>query len=147
MEERRQAAPALKKKKMKNEKKKSVLCVVCANRETHSFAHLLTTPHGMDDADGLASPVAVAAGADDPAHAKLYPPPARVSDGAHVASLQAYRDEYAASIADPAGWWSRKATETLSWFRPFSPGAACGGSFEVGDVSAPTLRPLALRPR
>ena len=90
----------------------------------------------MDDADGLASPVAVAHGADDPAHAKLYPPPARVSDGAHVASLQAYRDEYAASIADPAGWWSRKATETLSWFRPFTPGAACGGSFEVGDVSA-----------
>jgi hypothetical protein len=88
----------------------------------------------MDEPEGMASPAAIAAGADDPAHAKLYPPPARVSDGAHFSSLQAYRDEYAASVADPAGWWSRKAMETLSWFRPFTPGAACGGGFEAGDV-------------
>ena len=86
--------------------------------------------------DGPMSPHAnaITGGADDPTHAKAYPPPARVSAGAYFPTLESYRTEYAASVADPAAWWAKKARETLDWFRPFSSGAAMGGSFAEGDV-------------
>ena len=103
--------------------------------DTHHLARSALRISSMAE-DGLMSPHAnaITGGADDPSHAKAVPPPARVSAGAHFASLEAYRAEYAASVADPAAWWAKQARETLDWFRPFSPGAAMGGSFAEGDV-------------
>ena len=49
--------------------------------------------------------------------------------------LDRYYIQHQESIKDPAGFWSRKATEYLDWFEPFDPSAALQGSFEYGDVT------------
>jgi acetyl-CoA synthetase len=49
----------------------------------------------------------------------LYPPSAASSAGAHVASLQAYRQLYERSIRAPEAFWSEQALAELDWFHPF----------------------------
>lgn len=50
---------------------------------------------------------------------EVFAPPARVSEGAHVASQEEYEKMYAESVTDPEGFWGRMATENLDWFRKF----------------------------
>lgn len=52
--------------------------------------------------------------------ATLYPPPERVSTGAHVSSMAQYSSMHARSINDPSGFWGDIARESISWFRPFT---------------------------
>jgi len=47
--------------------------------------------------------------------------------------LEAYKVEHAASIADPAAYWSKLANEKLSWFAPFN--KSMHGSFEKGNIA------------
>jgi len=48
-----------------------------------------------------------------------YFPSATSSNGAHVASLKAYKRLYDRSILEPEAFWGEKATEELDWFHPF----------------------------
>ena len=48
------------------------------------------------------------------------PPPARVSEGAHVPTMAAYREMYDRSIADPTAFWAEQARANLTWFRDFT---------------------------
>ena len=50
---------------------------------------------------------------------RLFPPSEDFSSGARVASLEDYRERYAASIADPAAYWESEARE-LKWQQPWS---------------------------
>ena len=64
-------------------------------------------------------------------------PPARVSEGAHVSSMEQYRALYARSVGDAAtasAFWAEQARAHLTWFRPFSDAQAVGGGFARGDV-------------
>jgi hypothetical protein len=65
---------------------------------------------------------AAAANADaTPHHAEeVFPPPSAASAGAHVASLAQYREMYARSLADPAGFWGDLAAE-FHWETPWDP--------------------------
>jgi acetyl-CoA synthetase len=60
------------------------------------------------------------------------PPPPRVSEGAHIGSMEEYRKLYARSIADPQGFWAEMARGHLSWFRDFTEVSA--GGFQAGDI-------------
>ena len=54
--------------------------------------------------------------ADKPAHeVPTFPPPAAVSERAHVKSLEQYQELYDRSINDPESFWTEHA-ERLSWF-------------------------------
>ena len=44
----------------------------------------------------------------------LYPPPSSFSENSHFGSMEAYREVYAASIADPAAFWEKEA-ERITW--------------------------------
>jgi hypothetical protein len=48
-----------------------------------------------------------------------YPPPERVSGGAHISSMEQYKALYDRSITDPTGFWGEQARKELSWFRDF----------------------------
>ncbi len=48
-----------------------------------------------------------------------YAPPARVKEGALVASREAYDRMYQHSVQDPDGFWKQMAEEHLSWIQPF----------------------------
>lgn len=50
----------------------------------------------------------------------VYAPPAHVSAGAHVSSLESYKALYGRSIADPKGFWGEMARTNLTWFRDFT---------------------------
>ena len=53
---------------------------------------------------------------------RLFPPPAGFADaigGAHVGSMQQYREMYDRSIRDPDGFWGEVAGE-LDWFAPWT---------------------------
>lgn len=52
-------------------------------------------------------------------HEKTYAPLPHVSTGAHISSMEQYKEMYARSIADPAGFWAEMARTNLSWFRDF----------------------------
>jgi len=63
---------------------------------------------------------------------ETYLPPARVSDGANIVGMDAYRREYARSVSDPVGFWAEKAKKYITWWR--LPADIYRGSFEVGDI-------------
>ena len=48
------------------------------------------------------------------------PPPARVAEGAHISSMEVYREMYARSITDPTAFWAEAARSNLTWFRDFT---------------------------
>ena len=48
-----------------------------------------------------------------------YAPPARVKEGAHVASREAYDRMYQHSVNDPDGFWKQMADEHIMWIAPF----------------------------
>ncbi|MFD2738931.1 acetate--CoA ligase [Sulfitobacter aestuarii] len=52
------------------------------------------------------------------ASSKTYPPSADMAANAHV-SAEKYEEMYAASIADPEGFWRREA-QRIDWIKPFS---------------------------
>lgn len=52
--------------------------------------------------------------------APAYPPPARVSAGAHVSTLAQYNEMYARSINTPHQFWADMARTNLTWFRDFT---------------------------
>jgi acetyl-CoA synthetase len=49
---------------------------------------------------------------------RLFPPSAAFSAKARIPSIEAYRQKYAASIADPEAFWAEEAAE-LSWHTPW----------------------------
>jgi acetyl-CoA synthetase len=51
--------------------------------------------------------------------APTFAPPARVSEGSHCSSFEAYKAMYDRSIKDPNGFWGELARENLAWFRDF----------------------------
>ncbi len=51
--------------------------------------------------------------------APLFAPPARVSEGAHCSSFEAYKAMYERSIKEPNAFWAELARENLAWFRDF----------------------------
>ncbi len=54
-----------------------------------------------------------------PVH-ESYPPPARVREGALVASRAAYDDLYRRSVEEPDAFWTAMAREFIDWIAPFS---------------------------
>ncbi|RKO92586.1 hypothetical protein BDK51DRAFT_15513 [Blyttiomyces helicus] len=67
-----------------------------------------------------------------------FPPPKALFDAdkhpkPHVASLAEYRKLYNESITDPAGFFTKLATDLLSWFTPFT--HASHGNFKDGDAA------------
>ena len=55
-------------------------------------------------------------------------------DAKTTTSLEKYQSLHAESIKNPAKFWSAQAKELLSWYEPFNPHAAMGGSLDEGDV-------------
>ncbi len=51
---------------------------------------------------------------------KVYPPPQRAVQGAHVSGMAAYQKLVAEAQADPDAYWSRLAREFVSWKKPFT---------------------------
>lgn len=49
----------------------------------------------------------------------VHPPPAHVSAGAHISTMEQYKAMYDRSIKDPAGFWAEQARSELTWFRDF----------------------------
>ncbi|MEZ4428164.1 MAG: acetate--CoA ligase [Nannocystaceae bacterium] len=48
----------------------------------------------------------------------VIPTKPHLAEHAHVSGIDAYRERYAASIADPAEFWRAQAKEFLTWFHP-----------------------------
>jgi acetyl-CoA synthetase len=65
-------------------------------------------------------------------HDPIFPPSAASSEGAHVASLQAYQQMYERSIREPEAFWGEQALATLDWFHPF--GRVREFDWEYGQV-------------
>ncbi len=49
----------------------------------------------------------------------IYPSSHVTAGGAHISSLDMYKQMYAQSISDPDTFWGQMAKEHLSWFRDF----------------------------
>lgn len=66
--------------------------------------------------------VPAAAPADAPHHTaeEVFPPPEAASKGAHVSSLDQYKQMYARSLTDPAGFWGDIAAD-FHWEKPWDP--------------------------
>ena len=47
---------------------------------------------------------------------RVFPPPARASEGAYFSSMDEYKKEYEKSISDPESYWAEKAEE-LDWIK------------------------------
>lgn len=60
--------------------------------------------------------------------AREYPPKT-------TSSFEKYKAEHAESVSNPSKYWSTKAKEYLTWYKPFNPHAPMGGGFEHGDVT------------
>jgi acetyl-CoA synthetase len=60
---------------------------------------------------------------------ELYPPPEDVTTGAHITSLDQYREMYEESIRHPEAFWAKAAREQLDWKHDFH---------QVKDVDMPT---------
>ncbi|MBN9494375.1 acetate--CoA ligase [bacterium] len=50
---------------------------------------------------------------------EVYQPPARVADGAMVASMDQYRALYERSMSDPDGFWREMADKYINWLAPY----------------------------
>ena len=48
----------------------------------------------------------------------IYPPSSDIASGAHISSMEQYRDLYEQSIANPAKYWDREAA-SISFFHPY----------------------------
>jgi acetyl-CoA synthetase len=64
---------------------------------------------------------------------EIYQPPARVSGGAHVASMDQYREMYRRSIDDRDAFWSEMAHTHLQWMAPF--GKVCEEDLRTGKIA------------
>ena len=51
---------------------------------------------------------------------RVFPPPPAAVQGARIAGMAAYQALVDEARSDPDGFWSRLATENLSWTRPFT---------------------------
>ena len=65
--------------------------------------------------------------------ARTFEPPARVTDGAHIATYDEYKAKYAESIRDPEAFFKTYAEENIKWNLPFD--ATLMGGFEDGDAA------------
>lgn len=50
----------------------------------------------------------------------MYAPPARVSEGAHIKSMDEYNAMYEESIKNPEAFWGEQAKKRLSWYHEFT---------------------------
>ncbi|MCP5003969.1 MAG: AMP-binding protein, partial [Planctomycetes bacterium] len=50
----------------------------------------------------------------------LYHPPAKAAEGAHISSLEQYREMYRESIEDPETFWEKIAKKEIDWFHSFT---------------------------
>ena len=50
---------------------------------------------------------------------KIFPPSAEASAGAHISSIEQYRELYERSINDPESFWTEQA-ERLHWFEKWT---------------------------
>jgi acetyl-CoA synthetase len=68
----------------------------------------------------------------DPSHVvdAVYPP---LGSNTSIASLDDYKRQYAASIADPNKFWDKLASTLLDWHVPYH--TVLNGSLQAGDVS------------
>ena len=55
-------------------------------------------------------------------------------DAKTTTSLAAYQSLYAESIKNPNKFWSDRAKELITWYKPFNPHAAMSGGLDHGDV-------------
>lgn len=55
-------------------------------------------------------------------------------DAKTTTSLSAYHALHAESIKNPQKFWSDKAKELITWYKPFNPHAAMSGGLDHGDV-------------
>lgn len=55
-------------------------------------------------------------------------------DAKTTTSFSAYQSLHAESIKNPQKFWSEKAKELLTWYKPFNPHAAMSGGLDHGDV-------------
>ena len=60
-------------------------------------------------------------------------PPARVSKGAHISSLEEYQKMYKKSIEFPDAFWAEQARKHLTWYHDFS--QVCDSDFKEGNIS------------
>ena len=65
--------------------------------------------------------------------ARTFEPPARVTEGAHIATYDEYKAKYAESIRDPEAFFKTYAEENIKWNLPFD--ATLMGGFEDGDAA------------
>lgn len=47
-------------------------------------------------------------------------PPERVSAGAHISSMEQYKQMHERSLKEPEAFWAEMARNHLSWFRDFT---------------------------
>ena len=64
---------------------------------------------------------------------EVYSPPARVSAGALVSSMEQYEELYRRSIEDRDGFWSEMANEQLQWIAPFH--TVCEEDLTAGKIA------------
>jgi acetyl-CoA synthetase len=62
---------------------------------------------------------------------RKYPPPAAISQSAWI-DADRYQELYAASVADPEGFWREQAGQELDWITPFTKVKDC--SFAADDL-------------
>ncbi len=67
-----------------------------------------------------------------PVH-EVYPPPARVRDGALVRSREEYQRLYDRSINDRDAFWAEMANEYIDWMAPFS--TVCEEDLRAGKIA------------
>lgn len=65
---------------------------------------------------------------------KVFEPPARVVEGAHVQSLEQYKALYQRSIQDPSGFWSEIASG-FHWEHPFNASSVISSNFKLSSGS------------
>eukprot|EP01104_Vermistella_antarctica_P014712 TRINITY_DN4684_c0_g1_i1.p1 TRINITY_DN4684_c0_g1~~TRINITY_DN4684_c0_g1_i1.p1 ORF type:complete len:673 (-),score=162.38 TRINITY_DN4684_c0_g1_i1:265-2283(-) len=62
----------------------------------------------------------------------IYPVPEQMK-GAHVASMEQYKEMYKQSLDEPDKFWSKYADEMIDWFQPYS--KVQSGTFADGDIA------------
>ncbi|MDH3347317.1 MAG: acetate--CoA ligase [Desulfobulbaceae bacterium] len=50
---------------------------------------------------------------------RLFPPPSKGAEGAHVKSMTEYEEHYKRSMEDPEGYWADRSAELLTWDKPW----------------------------
>ena len=61
----------------------------------------------------------------------MYLPKSRISESAHIPSMEAYEQEYRRSLEDPDGFWAEQGAK-LSWFQ--DPSATRSGGYELSLI-------------